>query len=123
MRRRRLFNLPVFMMVFGFTMLVASGVLWVEDRFSYHVPYPGDSFVNGVFIQDDQHGMGCHFNLHTPMMECMPDEQWMGRDLEREAEHLRELNKDIKQLLEQHEQEVEELMWDLLKKQGLIWSA
>ena len=104
--------------------MLFSAFVYVYDHYSFHLPYGAES-VNeaGVFILDDQHGMGCHFNWTTPMMECMPDEQWEGRDIEREVQMLREQGEALKRLLDERDEEAEELMWELLHKRGLIWKA
>ena len=101
-----------------------STAAYVYDRYSFHLPYGAES-VNeaGVFILDDQHGMGCHFNWHTPRMECMPDEQWDARDIRREAQYLREMNERLRQMLDDRKEELEMEIWEILHKQGKVWKA
>ena len=111
------------MMVVGLAILLLSGALYVDERYSMHVPFPGESYANGVFVQDDQHGMGCHFNWSTPRIECMTDEQWDFRDLERELKERQRVAEELKQLLQERNDAAEDLMWELLEKHGLIWKA
>ena len=122
-RRRRAFW-PIAMMVVGLFILGLSAAAYVYDRYSFILPYGAETAQEaGVFILDDQHGMGCHFNLHTPMMECMTDEQWEGRDIEREAQYLREMNEHLRELIDQREEELEWEIWEILHKQGKVWKA